>query len=156
MPLQTEADERSTENKEGKRFLIGFDYGTRRIGVATGQEITRTATALTTLQSVNLKPDWDAISRIIDEWKPDALVVGVPYHMDGEEHEMTRAARKFGRQLAGRYHLPVYEMDERLSSQAAEEQLVAERAAGRKRKMRKEDIDSLAAQIILENWLQQA
>jgi putative Holliday junction resolvase len=155
MSLQPDHSEKAHGREAGSRVLIAFDYGARRIGVATGQEITRTATALTTLQAVDRKPDWDAITRIIEEWKPDALVIGVPYHMDGDEHEMTRAARKFGRQLEGRYHLPVYEMDERLSSHAAEEELTARRSAGRKRKTRKEEIDSLAAQIILENWLQQ-
>lgn len=134
---------------------MSFDYGTRRIGVATGQEITRTATALTTLQSVQQKPDWAAIERLIREWQPDALVVGVPYHMDGSEHEMTAAAQKFGRQLHGRFNIPVYEMDERLSSRAAEEELAAQRAGGRKSKTRKSEIDSLAAQIILQDWLQQ-
>lgn len=148
--------EKPAGRAEGNRVFVAFDYGEQRIGVATGQEVTRTATALTTLKAIHRKPDWDAITRIIEEWKPDALVIGVPYHMDGEEHEITLAARKFGRQLAGRYHLPVYEMDERLSSYAAEEELTAQRAAGRKRKTRKEEIDSLAAKIILESWLQQA
>lgn len=139
----------------GKRILMAFDFGTRRIGIATGQEYTRTATALTTLQAVRQKPDWPAIERLIREWQPDALVIGVPYHMDGSENEMTPLARKFGRQLEGRFNIPVFEMDERLSSHAAETELAAQRAGGRKSKTRKAEVDSLAAQIILQDWLQQ-
>lgn len=134
------------------RTLLGFDYGRRRIGVASGQEQTRTATALTTLPCPNQQPDWDAIGRLIETWKPDALVIGVPYHMDGEEHEITRAARRFGRQLHGRFNLPVFEMDERLSSHEAETLLNHQRRGGARNKA---EIDSQAARIILQDWLEQ-
>jgi putative Holliday junction resolvase len=139
-----------------QRTLLGFDYGRRRIGVATGQESTHTANALTTLNCPNQQPDWIEIGKLIDTWKPDALVIGVPYHMDGGEHEITQAARRFGRQLHGRFHLPVYEMDERLSSHEAESRLQEQRSSGRRKKGDKKDIDKLAAQIILQDWLEQA
>ena len=120
-----------------------------------GQELTGTARALKTLHNVDHKPDWRAIAGLIDEWKPDALVIGVPYHMDGTAQEMTEAARKFARQLHGRFNLPVFEMDERLSSRQAEDEIRRQRAAGQRKKSRKGDVDKVAAQIILQSWLQQ-
>lgn len=126
--------------------LLGFDYGTRRIGVAVGQTITATASALTTLQAVQQRPDWDRITALIATWQPDALVVGLPFNMDDTETEVATQARRFARQLEGRYRLPVHLVDERLTS------LEAERQLGKKAK-RKENIDALAAKLILETWL---
>jgi putative Holliday junction resolvase len=137
------------------RTILAFDYGTTKIGVAVGQELTCTASSLTTLFHVNKSPDWNAIAGLIESWRPDALVVGVPYHMDGTEHEITHAARRFGRQLHGRYGLPVHEMDERLSSREARAVALDKRARGVRRKAKKGDIDQVAAQIILQDWLQQ-
>ncbi len=137
------------------RCFLGFDFGLGRIGVAVGQELTGTAQALKTLHNIQHKPDWAAIEALIKEWKPDALVIGVPYHMDGTEQDMTEAAKKFARQLHGRFHLPVYEMDERLSSREAEAEIRRQRAAGQRRKSRKGDVDKMAAQIILQSWIQQ-
>ena len=128
--------------------LLGFDYGRKRIGVAVGQQITRSATALTTVRARDGKPDWPAISHLIEEWKPDALVVGIPYHMDGTEQDMTHAARRFSRQLEGRYRLPVYPADERLTSYIVESSLPGNSNAH-------QDIDPLAARLILQDWLQQ-
>lgn len=125
--------------------LLGFDYGRLRTGVAVGQTLTGTASALVTLQSRNNKPDWDGIDKLVREWQPDGLVVGVPVHMDGTEQEMTAAARKFGRQLKARYNLPLYEADERLSSAEAEQNL-----GGGKDKAA---IDREAARLILQAWL---
>jgi putative Holliday junction resolvase len=127
--------------------LLAFDYGRKRIGVAVGQQLTQSATALTTVRARDGKPDWDAISRLIAEWKPDALVVGIPYRMDGGEQEMTRAARRFCRQLEGRYRLAVHRVDERLTSYMVESTLSE---TGELR----QDIDPLAARLILEDWLQ--
>ena len=125
--------------------LLGFDYGRLRTGVAIGQTLTGTASALVTLNSRNNKPDWDGIDRLVKEWQPDGLVVGVPLHMDGTEQDMTRSAQKFGRQLKARYNLPVYEADERLSSAEAEQNLgtAKDKAA----------IDREAARLILQGWL---
>ncbi|HHH43023.1 MAG TPA: Holliday junction resolvase RuvX [Gammaproteobacteria bacterium] len=131
-----------------QKTLLGFDYGRRRIGVAVGQQVTGSASALTTVSARDGQPDWPAITRLIEEWKPDALVVGIPYHMDGSEQDMTRAAQRFCRQLEGRYHLPVHPADERLSSWVVETGLAASAKAGRA-------IDPLSAQVILQDWLQQ-
>ena len=128
--------------------LLGFDFGQKRIGVAVGQQVTGTATALCTLQSRDGRPDWDAISDLIGEWQPDTLVVGLPLHANGKESEISQAARKFARQLEGRYRLPVHTMNEYLSSQAAQELQQQNRQAD------KTGIDAIAARIILQNWLE--
>lgn len=127
--------------------LLGFDYGSKRIGVAVGQQLTCSATALTTIPARDGKPDWSAITRLLDEWKPDALVVGIPYHMDGTEQDMTHAALRFGRQLEGRYKLPVHCAEERLTSYVVESGLKNQSSGGA--------IDPLSAQVILQDWLQQ-
>lgn len=131
------------------RIILGFDFGTRRIGVAVGQELTRSASALVTLNNRNGAPDWEAIGRLIEQWQPAALVVGLPLNLDGSDHEVTRLARRFGNRLRGRYNLPVYTMDERLSSAAAEA-LLAEQG-----RYDKADVDKVAAQLILQGWLEQ-
>ncbi|MGW8310427.1 MAG: Holliday junction resolvase RuvX, partial [Thiogranum sp.] len=127
--------------------LLGFDYGLRRIGVAVGQALTASATALTTVRARDGKPDWPAISRLVADWKPDALVVGIPYHMDGSEQAMTRSSERFCRQLEGRYGLPVHRAEERLTSYVVEAGL----AAGADKQV----VDPLSAQVILQDWLQQ-
>jgi putative Holliday junction resolvase len=130
--------------------LLGFDFGTKRIGVAVGQDITRTVTPLTTLHCSNDAPDWEAISKLIQEWRPDILVVGLPLHLDGTTQVLTDRAQRFGNQLKGRYNLPVEMVDERLTSHEAETEL-----ATRKGKIAKADIDALAAALILQSWLDQ-
>ena len=136
-----------TSSLDTPQIVLGFDYGKVRTGIAVGQSITGTATALTTLTSRNQKPDWEGIATLIKEWQPDALVVGIPVHMDGSEQEMTEAARKFGRQLHGRFNLPIYEAEERLSSMEAEQQLGKD--------CDKAAIDREAARLILQSWLEQ-
>ena len=113
-----------------------------------GQAVTGTATALRTVTSRNGKPDWEAISALVDEWNPEALVMGLPLHADGSDSHMTTAARKFARQLEARYRLPVHTMDERLSSHAARQLL---QDGGHNAKA---GIDAVAAMIILQNWLE--
>ncbi len=130
------------------RTFLCFDFGTKRIGIAVGQELTRTATALVTLNNPDGGPDWANITRLIDEWRPDALVVGLPLYLDGNESESSRLARRFGNRLAGRYNLPVFTADERLSSSEAEAILAAQGH------FEKADIDKLAAQLILQSWLE--
>lgn len=135
------------------RTLLGFDYGTRRIGVAVGQEVTRSVTPLTTLASKTGKPDWQAITRLIAEWQPELIVVGLPLHLDGTEQELTQRARRFGNQLKGRYNLPVEMMDERLTSYEAEQLLDSSHSgAGRQDPGA---IDQVAAQLILQSWFDQ-
>ena len=102
------------------RSVLGFDFGLKRIGMATGQTITNTASPLTTLQSVNDKPDWDSIAQHIKQWKPDALIVGLPTMLDGSETEITRAAKKFSRELEQRFNLPV-EGDDKVGGQHSRE-----------------------------------
>lgn len=128
--------------------LLGFDFGTRRIGVASGQCITRSASAVTTLTSRDGQPDWTAIGTLIAEWQPDALVVGIPYHMDGGNQAMSDAAERFCRQLEGRFQLPVFRAEERLSSVAAEQKI-------RDKQSDSDRVDAVAAQIILQSWLHQ-
>lgn len=132
---------------DGAQTLLGFDYGTSKIGVAVGQMLTRTATPLTTLLSVKSKPDWDRINQLIHEWQPEALVVGLPLKLDDSATEMTEPARKFARQLQGRYQLPVHMADERLSSREAWSRI------GGKAVHNVRQIDAMAAKLILETWL---
>ena len=126
------------------RALLGFDFGSKRIGVAVGQLLTRTATPLGIVRNYNNRPDWPAITRLIKTWQPGALVVGVPLNLPGEVKEITRAAKKFMRQLNGRFHLSTYGVDECLSSREAVW-----------RTGRTVNLDAIAAQIILETWLAQ-
>ena len=135
--------------------MLGFDFGHRRIGVAVGQTLTGTANALAVIPVAN-KVDWQAIATIVKEWKPAALIVGLPLGADGEETDMSRDARGFGARLNDRFNMAVFFEDERLTSFGAEERFVAARARG---SMRRKDAalkDAMAAQIILENWLQSA
>ncbi len=130
--------------------VIGFDFGLKRIGLATGQTITGTASPLLTLQAVNQQPDWENIETQIRQWKPDALIVGIPYQLDGGESDITRAARNFSRKLEQRFNLPVYTIDESLSSYEAEEQLKQDIKIS---KHNKHEIDKIAAAIIVQSWL---
>lgn len=129
------------------QVLLGFDFGEKRIGVATGQSVTRSAHPLLTLPARQGSPDWTRIEALIREWRPGALVVGIPYHMDGSEQAMTQAAERFCRRLEGRFQLPVYRAEERLSSIQAESVL---KESGQSA----DQVDAVAAQIILESWLQ--
>lgn len=131
------------------RTLLGFDFGTHKIGVAVGQTLTGTATPLTTLSAVQHKPDWERIGQLIAEWRPDALVVGLPMEMTDREADNAPRAKKFARQLEGRYHLPVYLADERLTSREAWNRL------GRAAHKDVTRVDAMAAKLILETWLEQ-
>lgn len=134
-------------------YILSFDFGLRRIGVAVGQATTLTASALETVRHGN-KPDWAAIDRLVKEWQPALLLVGLPLDAEGHETEMSKAARKFGGSLQGRYGKRVDYMDERLSSHQAEQRFAEQRAAGNLRRKDSIQVDAIAAQIILENWLQ--
>ena len=126
--------------------LLAFDYGEKHIGVAVGQTLTRTANPLESIRVSGAQPDWSAITRMVETWQPDALVVGLPLNMDGSEQNVTGQARRFGNQLSGRYRLPVHLVDERLSTREARERLASAGRAG-------EADHPVAAQIILESWL---
>lgn len=139
----------------GQRTLMGFDHGTHKIGVAVGQEITAAGRPLKILPNRNRRPDWDAIARLIDQWRPHLLVVGLPYHLDGSESEQTRRAARFGRQLQGRTGLPVETMDERLSSEAAQAAFADLRRAGVRKRHGQTSLDDIAAALILEHWMRE-
>lgn len=132
------------------RSVIGFDFGLKRIGLATGQTITGTASPLATLTAVNQAPDWSSIAGHIRQWRPDALVVGIPYLLDGSETDITRAARNFSKELERRFQLPVYTIDESLTSFEAEQHLKQDMKIA---KHNKGEIDKMAAAIIVQNWL---
>jgi putative Holliday junction resolvase len=134
-------------------YILSFDFGQRRIGVAVGQATTRTASRLETVRH-DQAPDWDAIDRLVGEWKPEMLLVGLPLGSEGEETDMSRMVRKFGGKLRNRYSLDVAYFDERLSSHAAETRFVQMRAWGGLRRHHANQMDAIAAQIILENWLE--
>ena len=120
--------------------LLAFDFGRRRVGVASGNTLTKTATAMRTL-SAEGEARFDAIGALIAQWRPDALVVGVPCHPDGAAHDNTLRAQRFARQLRGRFRLPVHEVDERYTTVEA-----SARGAS--------DLDAASAAIILEQFLQ--
>ncbi|MGD2172391.1 MAG: Holliday junction resolvase RuvX [Gammaproteobacteria bacterium] len=127
--------------------VIGFDYGTRWIGVAVGQTLTRQARPLGAVKT----GDWEAIERVLHEWKPQRLIVGLPLNMQGEEQEMSKRAERFGRQLEGRFGISTDCIDERLTTREAYTIAVED---GHNRKS-KQEIDSLAAALITESWLRE-
>ena len=128
--------------------VLAFDYGTRHIGVAVGQSVTGNAAPLTALAARDGVPRWEQIGALIEEWRPQRLVVGLPLNMDGTESELAVRARKFGNRLHGRFGLPVALWDERLSSFEARGHLL-ERG---RRDFRGSGVDSLSAVLILESW----
>ena len=129
--------------------LIGFDFGERRIGVAVGETSTRIANPLGAIEASANEARFQAIGRIVDEWRPAGFVVGRPKHADESEHEVAKLAEKFGRRLEARYQRPVAYVDETLSSAEAESQL----RESRTRAGRKSDVDAMAATIILQSFL---
>lgn len=121
------------------RSFLAFDFGTKRVGVASGNTVSGTASPLCTLSTTG-SARFDAIGDLLAQWQPDALVVGVPYHPDGARHHNTELAQRFARQLRGRFRLPVHEVDERYSTTEASA-------------MGAQDVDAAAAAIILEQFL---
>ncbi len=136
----------------GQRQVMAFDFGTRRIGVAFGQELLGKARPLTMLPARDGIPDWLVIEKLMAEWQPDQVVVGLPLNMDDTENDMCDRARKFGKRLHGRFHVPVDMVDERLTSFEAKGEVMA---AGGERDFGKHGVDDLAAVLILETWFRQ-
>lgn len=128
---------------------LGFDFGLKRIGVASGEHLLGIAHPLTTLNAESNEDRFNQIAKIIEEWKPSTLVVGLPLTLDGEEHEVTLLCKKFARRLDGRFGLPVVMVDERLSSAEASQSLKEMGIAGRKQKPM---LDQIAAQVILQSY----
>jgi putative Holliday junction resolvase len=137
---------------QGSATYLGFDFGEKFIGVAVGQRITGTATGLETIRVTSGDAVWNAVARLVKTWQPAAFVVGMPYHPEeGQENPIVQPILRFCRQLEGRYHKPVYTMDETLSTKESQEIFYRERS---KRSSRFVDVkDELAAQLILQTWL---
>jgi len=134
-------------------LVLAFDYGLRRIGVASGDTVSCTATALCAVPADRHGPRWSVLDALLRDWQPTVLVVGVPYHADGSGNAMTDAARAFATKLAERYVLPVKMIDERYSSLEAGARLKQARTTGlRKRRVAKTDVDAAAACVIMERW----
>ncbi|XKM14471.1 Holliday junction resolvase RuvX [Orbaceae bacterium ac157xtp] len=131
--------------------IIAFDFGTSSIGAAVGQDISKTANALPAFKAKDGKPNWDAIKRILKEWQPDFLVVGLPLNMDGTEQPLTERAKKFANRLHGRFGYQVKLQDERLSTVEAKSHLFE---YGGYRALTKGKVDSSSAVIILESWFE--
>ncbi len=135
------------------RLILGFDYGTRRIGVACGNTLTRSAQPLKTLLRGSLPP-WSDIAALVEQFSPSQFVVGLPYNMDGTETVLTPEVRAFADELGARFKCSVALVDERLSSRAAEHELRDARAHGRMhRRVTRADIDMTAARVLVEQWL---
>ena len=131
-----------------RNIVLGFDFGLKRIGVAVGNGVTATASALAPLRANEGNPDWEAVRRLLEEWKPQRLVVGLPLNMDGTPSEMSARAERFARRLEGRFNLRCEMMDERLSTFEARG-LIAESGSEASR-------DSVAACLVLESWFARA
>ncbi len=129
------------------RSILAFDFGEKRIGVAKGQTISRTAEPLTIINVHNGKIDWDSLSVLIKDWQPELLVVGMPTNYEGEEFGIADRVKRFCRQLDGRYHLPVQTINENLSSFEAKHRLGDKGSEQR--------LDAHAAQVILETWYEE-
>ena len=132
---------------------LGFDFGNKKIGMSVGQLTTKTASPLKTIRSLNQVPDWEKISQLINEWQPEGLVVGVSRQADGSDNPITPRMLKFCRQLNGRFHLPVFQIDEALSTFEAKQMLYDDVQVNATKLW--EVQDQLAAQLILQSWLNQ-
>ena len=137
--------------KTPDQTYLGFDFGNKKIGVAVGHLTTGIASPLLTLRSHNQNPDWESISKLIKEWQPAGLVVGISKQMDGTDNLITPRMLKFCRQLDGRYHLPVFQQDETLSTFEAKQMLFDEVNVSATKLWAVQD--QLAAQLILQTWL---
>lgn len=136
---------------QGERTLLGFDFGTRSIGVAIGQEITGSAQPLSALKANDGVPNWDQLATLLKEWQPDLLVVGLPLNMDGTEQPLTQRARKFANRLHGRFGYVVELQDERLTTTDARARLFER---GGYRALEKGKVDGISAMLILESWME--
>jgi len=133
----------------GQRRVMAFDFGTRRIGVACGQEMLGSGQPVDMIPARDGVPDWSRIGALLEEWHPDLVVVGLPLNMDDTENDMCARARKFGKRIHGRFHVPVEMVDERLTSFEAKGQVMA---GGGSRDYGRHGVDDRAAVLILETW----
>lgn len=133
------------------KIILGFDYGLCQIGVAVGQGFTKQARELCVLKAQDGVPNWQRVEKLIKEWQPDAVVVGLPLNMDGTPSEMSGRAQKFARRLNGRFQVRAYMHDERLTSYEAKGQYLKQ---GYSMDYHKNPVDALAAALIVESWLE--
>lgn len=138
-----------TETASVYQTALGFDFGTRRIGVAFGQRVTGTASPLDPISAKDGIPEWHLIETLIHSWQPSCLVVGIPINMDGSISEMARRSRKFANRLHERFKLPCFMIDERLTTREAKQ---IHHQAGGSHHYRKDPVDSIAARLIVEDW----
>ena len=137
-----------------QNVIMGFDYGTRKIGIAVGQLITKTANPIAIISARDGVPDWSEIEKLILEWQPTQFVIGLPLNMDETESEMSQRSLKFARRLTGKFNIPHHTIDERLTSREARSLHESHSSTRRGPADRSRDeIDDIAAQIILESWL---
>ncbi|MEG3765671.1 Holliday junction resolvase RuvX [Alteromonas sp. 14N.309.X.WAT.G.H12] len=134
---------------KGSRTVLSFDFGTKSIGVAIGQEITGTASPLAALKATDGVPDWNKVQALYDNWEPDLVVVGLPLNMDGTEQQVTQQAKRFANRLLGRFKVAVETWDERLSTADAKAMLFE---LGGYKKLTKEKVDSVSACVIFASW----
>ncbi|MCE9788965.1 Holliday junction resolvase RuvX [Shewanella chilikensis] len=133
------------------KTVLGFDFGTKSIGIAIGQQLTGSASPLTSIKAVDGIPDWLQIAALIEEWQPDLVVVGLPLNMDGTEQEMTQRARKFANRIAGRFGVKVATQDERLTTADAKARLFE---LGGFKALTKGQIDAVSAVLIIESYFE--
>jgi len=154
MPDERNAELTPAESPDG--VWLGIDFGEKRIGLAVGNTQLGTAEPHSVMRNINGTPEWATLDALVHEWQPVGLVLGLPLDADGESQQITNAARGFAKRCRARYPIPLQWMDERYSSMQASETLAQLRRSGqRKKRTRKEDVDTLAAALILERWFAQ-
>jgi putative Holliday junction resolvase len=149
--LENMTNKNLTKKVPGQRPLLGFDFGKKFIGVAVGQELTGTASALGSVKAKDGIPNEEQLTKFIKEWQPDFLVVGLPLNMDGSEQQLTLDAKKFGNRLSNKYLINVEFQDERLTTADAKERLFAQ---GGYRNLSKDNIDAESARLIIESYFE--
>tara|TARA_R110000751_G_scaffold3930_5_gene18500 strand:+ start:28783 stop:29232 length:450 start_codon:yes stop_codon:yes gene_type:complete len=141
----------SLMTKPGERTVLAFDFGTKSIGVAVGQEITGTASPLNALKAVDGIPNWELVAKLFAEWSPQLAVVGLPLNMDGSNQQVTFSAKKFANRLNAKYKVAVETCDERLTTVDAKARLFE---LGGFKKLDKQKVDSVSACLIFESWIE--
>ncbi len=144
----------NTMSKAPSGLYLGFDYGEKYIGVATGQSQIQTTSPLDIIRNNSGTPDWLRLEKLVKEWMPVGFVIGIPLHMDGASQAITWQARGFKKRLSHHFEIPSYEMDERLSTRLAAEIIKENRQTANRKKTSKADLDKIAASIILRNWFE--
>lgn len=140
-----------TEQAKKNATLLGFDFGTKSIGVAAGQMVTATAQPLAAIKANDGIPNWNIIEKVISDWQPDLVVVGLPLNMDGTEQAITKRTKKFANRLNGRFGVKIALQDERLTTASAKEFIFIN---GGYKALVKSKIDSVSAALILESWME--